>query len=970
MTDSLQVLSDKILSDIIVFSKYSRWIPDENRRETWDEVVDRNKAMHLKKFPFLKDKIDWAYEFVRAKKVMPSMRSLQFAGEAIEKMNQRMFNCSYTLVDSLETFAEIMNLLMAGCGVGYSVQKRHVNLLPDFNPSGDAEYYLIEDSIDGWAKAVYQLIASYYGINPKPLFDYSAIRPKGARLKTSGGKAPGPAQLKNSLTKIDELLKIASASGRTKLTPIEVHDIVCHIADAVVSGGIRRSACIVLFDKDDQEMINCKSGSWWELNPQRARANNSVILLRGSVSKKEFFELLYRTRDSRAGEPGIYWTNDLDLGTNPCLTEDSILITKNGVRKLSQVNIGDKVWTSEGWSTVTAKWRTGVKLAYTVSSLYGNLPCTLNHFIVEKGLKKQVRNAASVDSFTFASSELYDNFEPFEIKDFDGGNIVNSITASESEVCSFLSGFSLANAKSEESYESRWVAIPKSKIINACNFGLDYVSEDCNVLFLKKEDKYILDSKQILSLEELISFETTGVLPDRVYKYGFKRLRYFLAGYLCNALDFTAEGAQVYFQHQSTMLEIQVLLSALNIRSKVFKTGELYGLKITESLPYLYHLYKDFTFCFLEELQNHEKLKNLETEKFKNFKSFASIDSTIIEQIPLGNKEVWDITVDNKSHTFWCGGLNISNCAEIGLNPDQFCNLSIANVSNITSQQDLNDRVRAATFLGTLQASYTTDLPGLNSNWRRITEQEALLGVSMSGIASGEINKYDTREAVEIALIENEETAKRIGINPAARITCIKPDGNSALVLGVGSGIHALHAPYYLRRVRLNKEESIYKYLVQVIPELIEDEVASPETTAVLTIPLKSPEGSAFRDEGALNFLSRVKKYYTEWIVPGHRYGSNTHNISCTVNVKEHEWEDVINWMWDNRDYYAGISLLPYDGGTYVQAPLEECTEEVYNSLVQFCKKIDLSLVKEESDVTDHLGEVACAGGSCEITSL
>lgn len=1091
MAESLQILSDKILSDIIVFSKYSRWIPELKRRETWDEVVERNKAMHLKKFPFLKDELDWVYEYVKQKKVLPSMRSLQFAGEAIEKMNQRMFNCSYTLIDSIESFSEIMNLLMAGCGVGYSVQKRHINLLPDLNPNNDAEYYLIEDSIDGWSKAVYRLVAYYYGLNPKPLFDYSAIRPKGTRLKTSGGKAPGPDQLRNSLNEIDKLMQRSVDLKRQKLSSLEVHDIICHIADAVVSGGIRRSACIVLFDKNDQEMMDCKSSSigiksysiikniekcsetittelipinkgfigkvvdkirsifsksfkevntktltewedttkeyrylsittkddknywlsiksvkkggkitdtvegnckslftkynfdlldigegksntieWYKLEPQRARANNSVILLRGSVTEQEFKELLYKTRDSKAGEPGIYWTNDLELGTNPCLTEDSILITKNGVRKLRDVNLGDRIWTSEGWSTVTAKWKTGVKPAYTVSSLYGNLPCTLNHYIVEKGIKKQVRDSDSIDSFTFTSPELYDNFEPFEIKDYED-KIIAGVSASEPEVCAFLSGFSIANAKLSEVYDHRYVAVPKSKVNNACNFNLEYISEDCNILYLKKEDKYIMDNKKILSLEELINFENNGTLPeDKVYKLGFKRLRYWLAGYLCNSLDFTSEGAQVYFTHQKTMLEIQVLLSSLNIRAKSFKNGQLYGLKITDSLPYLYHLYKDFTFCFLDQLKNHEKLQNLETSKLQSFKTSATIDSSITEQIPLGNVEVWDITVDNKSHTFWCGGLNISNCVEIGLNPDQFCNLSIINTSNIHSQEDLNERVQAATFLGTLQASYTDNFEGLNPNWKETTDREALLGISLSGMASGVIDQYNATEAVELAKLKNLEIAKRIGINPAARITCIKPDGNSALVLGVGSGIHALHAPFYLRRVRLNKEESVYKYLVSEIPELVEDCQFAPETTGILTIPIKSPEGSIFRDEGAINFLERVKKYYKEWILPGHISGANTHNISCTVNVQDEEWNEVIEWMWKDRDYYAGISLLPYDGHTYVQAPLEECTEEVYNSLVKYCKKIDLSQIIEEADVTDHLGEVACAGGSCEITSI
>ena len=618
-------LSNKILSDITVYMKYAKYIPENNRRETWEELVTRNKNMHIKKYPDLKDQIEKAYEFVYDKKVLPSMRSLQFGGKPIEISPNRVYNCAYLPIDDPESFNEIMFLLLGGTGVGYSVQRHHVAKLPPVNKPYEkrTRRFLIGDSIEGWADAIKVLMKSYMGErrSSKIQFDYSDIRAKGALLVTSGGKAPGPQPLKECIVKIKGILD--SKEDGDQLTTLETHDIVCHIADAVLAGGIRRAALISLFSADDDAMIGAKSGHWWEEAPQRGRANNSAVLMRHKITKDFFMDLWKRVELSGAGEPGIYLNNDKDWGTNPC--------------------------------------------------------------------------------------------------------------------------------------------------------------------------------------------------------------------------------------------------------------------------------------------------------------------------------------------------------CEIALRPYQFCNLCEVNASDIESQEDFNTRVKHAAFIGTLQAGYT-DFHYLRDIWRETTEKDALIGVSMTGIGSGVVLGYDLKKAASVVKRENTRVAKLIGINPAARCTTVKPAGTTSLALGTSSGIHAWHNDYYIRRIRVGKNESMYKYLHKFHPELIEDDYFRAHDTAVISIPQKAPEGSILRDESPFDLLERIKKVATEWVQPGHRRGSNTHNVSATVSLKQDEWKYAGEWMWENRDHYNGLSVLPYDGGTYTQAPFEDISKVKYDMMMKSLTEIDLSNIYEGEDETDLAGELACAGGSCEIT--
>ena len=281
-------------------------------------------------------------------------------------------------------------------------------------------------------------------------------------------------------------------------------------------------------------------------------------------------------------------------------------------------------------------------------------------------------------------------------------------------------------------------------------------------------------------------------------------------------------------------------------------------------------------------------------------------------------------------------------------------------------QEDLNERVKAGAFLGTLQAAYT-DFHYLRSIWQKTTEKDALAGVGMTGIASGAILNFDLEEAANHAKNTNEEIAKIIGIRKASRVTTVKPSGTSSLVLGTSSGIHAWHNDFYVRRMRLGKNEAIYHYLHKNHPELIEDDFFKPELQAVVSVPQKSPEGAIYRTESAFDLLERTKKFNVEWVKGGHRKGSNTNNVSATISVKQDEWEEVGKWMWKNKNTFNGLAVLPYDNGSYTQAPFEDISEEKFLEMESHLNSIDLTKIVETTDETDLKDQAACAGGACEI---
>jgi ribonucleoside-triphosphate reductase len=306
-----------MLSDFVFTSKYAKFLGNLNRRETYEEAIERMVAMHEKKFQGTKIESSVFTELRNAlnnKKIIGSQRALQFGGEAIEEKNWRIYNCTTSYCDRVRFFPEALWLLLCGSGTGFSVCKSHVDKLPALNKSTETCIFEVEDSIEGWADAVHALIKGYVGEGAVPFFDYSLIRPKGAKLR-HGGKAPGHQGLELAINAIRDILEDACQSNTKKLRPIQCFDIMMHLADCVISGGIRRSSTICIFDAHDEEMLQAKVGDWYIKNPQRARANISAIIL--PSTPKEVYEKLFDCT-KQWGEPGFLFLAHEDYCLNPC----------------------------------------------------------------------------------------------------------------------------------------------------------------------------------------------------------------------------------------------------------------------------------------------------------------------------------------------------------------------------------------------------------------------------------------------------------------------------------------------------------------------------------------------------------------------------------------------------------------------------------------------------------------------------
>jgi ribonucleoside-triphosphate reductase len=596
------------LQNYTFVSKYARWIEDKNRRETWKEAVDRVKNMM---HSFYADKgitndIDWAYELMLKRKVLGSQRALQFGGDPILKRHAKIYNCTSSYCDRLRFFQECFWLLLCGSGTGFSVQKHHVSKLPSLEhdvKEDQAVKYVIEDSIEGWANSLGVLLSSYFSKpveefkqykNSHIVFDYSNIRPKGSSLASGVGKAPGYEPLANGLEKIRTLLDRCIYNGQKKLRPIDAYDIIMHSSDAVLSGGVRRSASLALFSHDDIEMAKAKTGNWYMDNPQRARSNNSALLIKDSTTYEEFDALMQSVKEF--GEPGFIWSDSTEMTFNPC------------------VEVG--MW--------------------------------------------------PVD---------------------------------------------------EESGKSGW----------------------------------------------------------------------------------------------------------------------------------------------------------------------------------------------------------------------QGCNLSTINCSSIEDEEDFYERCKAAAIIGTLQAGFTK-LDYLGEISCKIFEREALLGVSLTGT----MEKHDLvltekalKNGAKIAVETNKLMAKAIGINQAARVTCLKPEGTSSSMLGTSSGIHPHHAKRYIRHVQANVLEAPYQYFKKLNPQACEKSSWSANNTdEVIKFPIEVPDGAKLKNQlPAVEMLKVVKDTQKNWVYSGKNRSLCTqdylsHNVSNTVTVKPDEWESVARFIYDNRKYFAGISLIPQSGDKdYPQAP-------------------------------------------------
>lgn len=897
-------------------------------------------------------------------------------------------NCSYLPIDDTASFSETMFLLLSGTGVGYGVQKHQVEKLPIvIGPNKTKKRnFLISDSLIGWADAVKILMKAYYQGRPVPIFDYRDIRPKGARLITSGGKAPGPDPLRVCLERLRECLD--DAVGR-KLRPIEAHDMLCHIADAVLSGGIRRAAMIALFSPDDEEMLTCKGQTsvenweleqrgesyhgfctykgkrrdvvlseydyaglvetntlpWYFFEQQRGRANNSAVLHRGTTEEAQFKDIWTKVEASRAGEPGVFWTNDLDLGTNPCceislrpnqfcVSGDTKLLTKDGIETIQEtVGREIEIWNGEKWCAVTP-FQTGTEdQLFRVQFSDGSyLDATANHkFLVKTRFQKEFQEVETIQLMELLTSSKYVLQVPRANVVMEGGE--------EVEVA-YDYGFVLGDGYVHRGRVYADVYAGPKESLNFVTARRGTSKQNVLGTIFQTYTFYVdADFSQRLKYD--------FGLPKEIFSWNQESILKFIAGWADADGSNASKGIRIYGR-EDKIRDAQLLLTKVGINSSVnlmSSAGE-----VTNMGPRKQDVW------YLQITQTSEipsqrlNCSNSEETKFKG--KFQIIKS---------------VTALEGVHPSYCLNEPELHQCVFGNVLTKQCNLTETNVSDVVTQQELNSRVKAGAFLGTLQAAYT-DFHYLRPIWQETTEKEALIGVGMTGIGSGAVLGLNLEEAANVVKEENARIAALLGINPAARTTCVKPSGTTSLVVGSSSGIHAWHDEYYIRRMRVGKNEPLYRYMVENFPALVEDDFFKPHIEAVMSFPQKAPEGAILRSESYMDLLERVKRFNVEWVQNGHRTGDNFHNVSCTISLKDNEWKDCGDWMWENRDHYTGISVLPYDGGTYVQAPFETCIKEKYEELAQHLHAIDLTQVLEIEDVTDHKQEAACAGSACEIS--
>ena len=608
------------LADYTFTTKYSKYLSNEKRRETYDECITRYFNMLRQKYQDnnIEEYLTEAELAAREKLALGSQRALQFAGPASFKHNARIYNCAGTLIDRPRVFGEAMYLLLAGVGVGFSVQTHHVAWLPDISkPTGESVIYKISDDIEGWGDAVNVLLSSYFVnkqthpefFNKRVIFDPSGIRKKDTPFSHGIGKAPGPDGLMKTLENIRKLLNSRIEQGANRLRTIDCYDIMMYSADAVLSGGIRRSATICLFSADDELMMNAKSGNWFYENPQRGRSNNSAVLIKGVTTKEQFVKLANVTKEN--GEPGFLWVFDRDYVVNPCV-----------------------------------------------------------------------------------------------------------------EICFF-------------------------------------------------------------------TYDTTQTNWQRTPEY-----------------------------------------------------------------------------------------------------------------------------------SGW-----------------QMCNLSTQNGKKIKSEKDFIRAARAATILGTCQAGFNS-FPYLGQTSENIIRRESLLGVSITGMMENPeilFNPILQTRVANICKDLNKELANKIGINIAARITCIKPEGTTSTILSTSSGIHPHHARKYIRRVRANKSETPLHFYKSINPVAIEESYwSNTKSDEIISFACQTSDKAIVKNEiSALDLLEKVKSTQIHWVQAGTNKDKCTvpniyHNVSNTITVENDEWNEVFDFIFENQEYFSGISLLSATGDRdYLQAPFTEVLDEI-----------------------------------------
>lgn len=937
-------------------TKYAKALPERTPdgyviRESWDETVSRTEAMMMKRFPQWTDDIKEAYDAVRAGDILPSMRCLQFGGEAIEKHENRIYNCCFVAITTMKDIRDVFFNGLCGTGVGYSVQKHHVAQLPfgNFRTEGIDGHrrhtFWVEDSIEGWADALYHLLECWADGEFEPIFDFSLVRPKGSLLRSTGGCAPGPEPLAEALEQVANILRKANLR---KLRTLEVHDIICHTANAVFAGGVRRSALISLFSPDDDEMLTSKmTPDWYQNERQRERANNSAVIHVDEDGPDVFWKVWSHVIASPSGCPGVFFTHDRELGTNPCFSGDMRLLTEEGLVEFARLASSPKIprILNENGQFVSGKvWKSGTKETVILHMSNGQkLQCTPTHLL-------KTNDGGEVKAS-----------ESLKLQLSIGLKSLNASTFKEEVALGFLLGDGCLARLASETHKGLEVCLGAKDSELRSLFGVSAEAPG-KCFYLEPEWKELCLRRGMPATR---TFERH--LPACWAEYSSEQKRMFLRG-LYSANGSVIRTERVALKTTSLRLAGEVIEALRLLGIVAYKTTNLS--KKVKFKNGTYQCKESYDVCIAQAESLGRFARDI---GFVHSAKQEALEKVLLKRAPRVVRiekgpvvEVFDFALEGDNHWGIVEGFVVHNCTEAALVNGGFCNLEVISARGIRNLNELLRRARLAARIGTLQASFT-NFSYLQPKWKEAAERDALLGLSITGIGMGTLDRLPLRTAAEAVLAENSLWAHRIGINPAARTTLIKPEGSTSLTLGVPFGISGWYDKWFKRRVTLFHDEPGYKYLKEVAPQLLEEDSFNPKK-AYFVIPVNAANEVGFHrtSESAFDMMNRIERYYRDWILPGHRSGANTHTVSCTVNVKPHEWGKAGQWLYDRRKVVRALSVYPEFNAVHKHPPYESISEE---ECLKMCKDLpetlDFRLMKELSPPTWGQ-EAACGGGFCE----
>jgi hypothetical protein len=990
-------MSIKALQDYTYYAKYARYNKKEKRRETWGEAVDRVLDMHLKRYPQVAEEIEWIRPLMKERRFLGSQRALQFGGLPIEKKHARIYNCAASYCDRIRFFQEFLWMLLCGTGVGFSVQKHHIEKLPKFykdNNKKGIKIFSIPDTIEGWSDSLGVLLATYMPhqdyLEWKDFtveYDTSLVRPAGSPLSSGVGKAPGPEPLIKALEKIRKLLDRCIESDLDALRPIDAYDICMHASDAVLSGGVRRSATLALFSPDDEEMAKAKTGNWMYENPQRARSNNSALLLRGSTSKDDFMKLISYVKEF--GEPGFIWADDVNALFNPCVEVNLYAYDEDGNSGFQMCNLceinGKKIKCKEDFAIAVR----GAAILGTLQAGYTDFKYLgeVSKKIVEKEALLGISITGMMDNpDVIFDEEIQKEMAQLALKTNEwmakkiginpaarttcikpsGCRPINALTTTSegiltlgeimenhdirNEWCDFQGDTSTHGGAITKTFVNGEKDVVKIRL----KYGVELVCTPNHPWFVKyridrrkKSNRVDVNNwvqAQDLQFGDVLDIDLTAYRNEKhaLLKKEYRLRAYDKHLYNCNDI----------IQPDAMNNDLSWLL------------GYLWGDGCMKFSQYRLH--------FIDEYRQHlEKVQRIVKEQFNIDSKLDKCNNRDAYTLEFGNKFLWYWLLRNDIYKY--EGKTINHIPRI-VRESSYDDILSFIAGMVDSDGHARYQVvkggekRYAIIFSTANEKFADHFQqvamsvglgfsrSLNCEGKNLQKEKRMWLLDLSAHVNQESFNILSKNSEKISSLPSDyrwkhevmssnvgifgkvHSVEPIGIQPTFDIEteqswfyagAIKSHNTTSCILGSSSGVHPHHAKRYFRRVQGNVLEPVLQFFKEYNSFAVEKSVwAANKTDEVITFCVEVPPGAKTKNQvPAIELLEHVKSTQQNWVLYGKRKNRCmqpwlTHNVSNTINVKPEEWEEVADYIFKNRKWFAGISLIPQSGDLdYPQAP-------------------------------------------------